>query len=326
MRPKQFIKNDELSGLKFYQYVSLSERMRDVDVIIIGGSYAGLSAAMALGRSLRKVLIIDYGKPCNINAQQSHNFITQDGEPPAAIRAKAKEQVLKYRTVKFLKDRVELVKREKNKFTVQTKRNEKFSGKKILFATGIVDLIPNIPGFEDCWGISIFQCPYCHGYEVANTAIGIIANADVAYELVKLLYNWSRQLFLFTNGSASLTQEQINKISQKRILIIESEISELDHKKGQVKNIILKNGLAYPVNAIFSKLPFLQATNIPQKQLGCELNSEGFIKTDMFQRTSVHGVYSAGDNAIISRAISVSTGTGAIAGMYINKELIEESF
>ena len=326
MRPKPIVNPEDLSGLKFYQFVSLYKQTKDFDVIIIGGSYAGLSAAMTLGRALRTVLIVDSGKSFTTGNIHAHNFITQDGEVLSTIATKAKEQVLKYRKVKFLKDKVESVIKQKEKFIVQTKRTEKFTAKKILFATGVVDMMPAIPGFADCWGISVLHCLYCNGYEVADTDIGIIANADIAYELIKLLYNWSKHLFLFTNGPAALSQEQKNKIRQKNIVIIETEIAELDHKKGQVKNIILKNGASHPVNAIFCKLAFLQATDIPQKQLGCELTGEGFIKTDMFQRTSVHGVYSAGDNAIMSRAIAVSAATGSIAGMYMNREIVEESF
>ncbi|MFT3911572.1 MAG: NAD(P)/FAD-dependent oxidoreductase [Ferruginibacter sp.] len=326
MRPKQTDQAETLSDLKFYQYVSLHKQTKDFDVIIIGGSYAGLSAAMTLGRARRKVLIIDSGNPCNIQTPQAHNFITQDGEVASAIAAKAKEQVLKYNTVKFMKDKAVKVIKDSGKFNVETRRNEKFSAKKILFATGVIDMIPDIPGFSECWGISVLHCPYCNGYEVADRDIGIIANADVAYEMIKLLYTWSTHLTLFTNGVSTLTKEQKLKISQKNIPVIEQEIASLDHKKGQIKNIVFKDAGFYPIDAIFCKLAFLQATDIPQKQLGCELTEEGFIKTDIFQRTSVHGVYSAGDNAVMPRVITVSAATGAIAGMNINKEISEESF
>ena len=140
------------------------------DVIVIGGSYAGLSASMALGRSLRSVLIIDSGKPCNRTAPHSHNFITQDGEPPATIAQKAKAQVLVYPTIQFVADTVQSAQKEKNLFRIKTEANVEFTAKKLLFTTGIRDLMPDLPGFADCWGISVIHCPYCPGYEVHGNA------------------------------------------------------------------------------------------------------------------------------------------------------------
>lgn len=326
MKPKQLITAEDLSDLKFYEYVSLNKQGKDYDVIIIGGSYAGLSAALTLGRALRKVLIIDKGDALQANDVYSHNFITHDGEIASSINAKAKDHVLKYKNVRFLKDKAETVVKEDNRFIVETRRKEKFTGKKILFATGLIDMMPAIPGFKECWGISILHCPYCNGYEYSDADIGILANGDIAFELVKLLFHWSRHLGLFTNGDAGLSQIQINKINEKKVKVISEEIESFDHKKGQLKNIVLKNGDVHSVNAIFCKPGFLQATDIPRKQLGCELTAEGFIKTDIYQRTSVPGVYSAGDNTIVSRAISLSAASGTVAAMHINKELIEETF
>lgn len=136
------------------------------EVIIIGGSYAGLSAAMALGRALRNVLIIDSGLPCNRQTPYSHNFITQDGEKPNIIAEKAKAQVLKYNTIKFLNDFVVSGKKNENGFVITTKTGEEYISKKLIFATGIKDIMPDIKGFAECWGTSVIHCPYCHGYEV----------------------------------------------------------------------------------------------------------------------------------------------------------------
>src|SRR6478736_6055187 len=155
---------------------------KNFDVIIIGGSYSGLSASMSLGRSLRQVLIIDSGLPCNRQTPHSHNFITQDGEKPAVISAKAKLQVDLYKTVHFYNGlAVKAIKKE-NGFEVSTESGEVFNSRKILFASGVKDLFPEIKGFADCWGISVLHCPYCHGYEVKNEKTAIIANGEMAYE------------------------------------------------------------------------------------------------------------------------------------------------
>ncbi|MEO6668529.1 MAG: NAD(P)/FAD-dependent oxidoreductase [Ferruginibacter sp.] len=326
MNPKPVVSMEDLSDLKFYEYVSLYKQSKDFDVVIIGGSYAGLSAAITLGRALRKVLILDKGDTYNANDIYSYNFITQDGNIASAIIAKAKEQVLRYKTVRFVKDKVETVINEHNKFTVETRRKERYSGKKILFATGVIDMMLNIPGFKECWGISVLYCPYCNGFEFTDTDIGIIANGETAFEMVKLLSNWSRHIILFTNEVSTLSKEQLKKIKEKNVLIVETEIVSLEHKKGHLKNVVLKDGNIHLINSIFCKLAFLQGTDVPQNQLDCELTGEGLIKTDVFQRTSVPGVFSAGDNCLISRAISVAAAAGTIAGMNINKELIEETF
>src|SRR5690606_28226163 len=143
--------------------------------IIIGGSYARLSAAMALGRSLRNVLIIDSGLPCNRQTPHSHNFITQDGEKPNVIAEKAKAQVLNYDTIKFYNGTAVSGSKIENGFVITTQTEEKFTAKKLIFATGIKDIMPDIKEFQACWGISVIHCPYCHGYEFRNQKTAILA-------------------------------------------------------------------------------------------------------------------------------------------------------
>src|SRR5688500_3542764 len=133
------------------------------DVIIIGGSYAGLSAAMALGRSLRNVLVIDSGNACNKQTPHSHNFITNDGNTPAEIAKKAKEQVMQYDTVKFLTGLATIARKSESGFEIETQNGEVFRSAKLLISTGISDIMPPIQGFAECWGISVLHCPYCHG-------------------------------------------------------------------------------------------------------------------------------------------------------------------
>lgn len=295
------------------------------DVIIIGGSYAGLSAAMALGRSLRKVLLIDSGKPCNRQTPHSHNFITQDGQSPQQIADKAKEQVLAYRTVQFYPGTALSGKQTKNGFEVETDQGEKFSGRKMLFATGIVDEMPPIPGFAECWGISVLHCPYCHGYEVSGANIGLLANGDVGFELCKLISNWSKNLIVFTNGKASFTEEQANKLSSKGFQIVEKTISAFEHSNGYIQQVLFQDGSTQPITAVFARPGFRQHSDIPV-QLGCLVTEQGFIQVDDFQKTTVAGVFAAGDNTTLFRAVSLAVAAGSKAGASLNKELIEEDF
>jgi thioredoxin reductase len=169
------------------------------DVIIIGGSYSGLSAAMSLGRALRQVLVIDSGLPCNRQTPHSHNFITQDGEKPAVISAKAKLQVEYYNSVQFYSGLATEAVKTQNAFEITTESGKVFYAKKILFATGVKDLLPEIPGLAECWGISVIHCPYCHGYEVKQQKTAIIANGAMGFEYAKMISNWTKDLRILTN-------------------------------------------------------------------------------------------------------------------------------
>lgn len=294
------------------------------DVIIIGGSYSGLSSAMALGRSLRKVLVVDHGKPCNRYTPHSHNFITQDGETPYHIYQKAKSQVLAYPTVDLKEDKVLTVSKTEDGFEAKT-LNDSFFAKKIILATGIKDVFPEIKGFEDCWGKSILHCPYCHGYEVQNQQIAVVGNGDIGYDFAKLIYQWSSNIVLLTDGKSTLSDEQASKLYSKGIRVIENTIEEYNHSEGQVTYIKLSEGMELSGDAVFARIPFQQSTSFAE-DLGCNMLPSGYVQVDEMQRTSVQGVYAVGDSTSMMRSVSAAVATGTKAGAMVNKELIEEEF
>ncbi|MEQ8475271.1 NAD(P)/FAD-dependent oxidoreductase [Fulvivirga sp.] len=295
------------------------------EVIIIGGSYAGLSAAMALGRSLRKVLIIDSGMPCNKQTPHSHNFITQDGEKPTVIALKAKEQVMKYNTVQFLNDLAISGQKTDNGFTIATKTGNHLSAKKLIFATGIRDIMPNVKGFADCWGISVVHCPYCHGYEIRKQKTGIMANGEKALHYAGLVNNLTDDLTILTSGKAEFDTEQFAKLEKNKISIIEKEVAAIEHENGYISKVIFNDGSAEKFNAIYAGLPFEQHSQIPA-DLGCEITEAGFIKVDMMQKTTVEGVYACGDNSSGMRSVANAVAAGNVAGAVVNKELVDEKF
>ena len=295
------------------------------DVIIVGGSYSGLAAGMALGRALRKVLIIDSGNPCNKQTPYSHNFLTNDGKPPAEIARLAKQQVQMYDSVEFLDALVTAGIKTEGGFEVQIQPGEKFTTKKLVFATGIKDIMPDIPGFAECWGISVLHCPYCHGYEVRHQKTGILANGDHGFELASLISNWTNDLTLYTNGNSTLTEQQRAKLQKHSIHIIETEIERLEHTNGYIQHILFKDGKKVPVKALYARLPFVQHSAIPQS-LGCEITPEGYVKIDAAQKTTVHGVFACGDNSTRMRTVANAVSMGTAAGLMVNKELIEEAF
>ncbi len=313
------------ASLKSFNKYNPMTSNKNFDVIIIGGSYAGLSAAMALGRSLRKVLIIDSGLPCNRQTPHSHNFITHDGENPGNIARKAKEQVLKYNTVTFLNDLAIRAEKSKDGFVITTFNGEEFEAKKLVFATGIKDIMPVINGFKECWGISVVHCPYCHGYELKGKKTGIMANGERAFHLASLINNLTNNITLLTSNKAAFTTEQINKLNKHGIKIVETEVSAIEHENGYIKNIVFKDGNKMDFDGVYAALPFIQHSDIPGS-LDCKLTELGYIEVDPFHKTSVDGVYACGDNSSMMRSVASAVYTGNLTGAMVNKELTEENF
>jgi thioredoxin reductase len=295
------------------------------DIIIVGGSYSGLAAGMALGRALKKVLIIDGGKPCNRQTPYSHNFITHDGDTPAEIAALANLQVRNYNTVKFFDGLATSGTKTENGFEISVASGETFTAKKLIFATGIRDIMPDIEGFAACWGISVLHCPYCHGYEIRHEKTGLLGNGEFVFDLAKLISNWANDLTLFTNGPATLTAEQTEQLGKHGIRIVETEVEKLQHTNGYLENIIFRNGTTTAIKAIYAPVPFEQHCKIPES-LGCELTEEGYIKIDSFQETTVKYIYACGDNATHMRTVANAVGMGTSAGMTVSKKMILEEF
>ncbi len=296
-----------------------------LDVVIVGGSFAGLSAALSLGRSSRRVLVIDNGNPCNRNTPNAHNFLTNDGSRPCDITERAKAQLLQYPTVTFLEGTVTDVSPVGKRFEIITENNKKFTSRKVLFATGVTDTLPHIDGFAECWGISILHCPYCHGYEVKNKKLGVLGNGDMGYELAKVISHWTDSLTLYTNGTSTLSPEEVQRLNKHNIIVVENEIEAVIRENGQIKQLQFKDTEPDAVDAVFTQLPFMQQCPLPEA-LGCELTEKGFIQVDKCLETTVPGVYAAGDCLTLFRSIANAVAAGNKVGGTINKQLIEEDF
>jgi len=295
------------------------------DVIIIGGSYAGLSTAMALGRSMRNTLIIDSGKPCNRYTPHSHNFITQDGAVPAEIATKAKEQVLKYDTVKFHQGIAVSGKKMEKGFEITVDSGEKFSSKKLVFATGVKDIFPDIKGFQDCWGKTVIHCPYCHGYEFKGKKTAVLANGERAFHITALVINLTNKITIITQGNPNFKEEQLIQLQKNKIQIIEKEVAEIEHQNGNISTLIFEDGSEENFNAAYAAIPFEQHCKIPL-DLGCEITETGHIKVDLFQKTTIPGMYACGDNSSPMRSVANAVATGNLTGAMVNNEITVEQF
>lgn len=294
------------------------------EVIIIGGSYAGLSAALALGRALRQVVVVDSGRPCNRQTPHSHNFLTRDGSTPAALAAAARTEVLAYPTVQLLAEEAVAASGGDGHFTVTTAGGKVLQARKLLFATGIRDLLPALPGFAECWGISAIHCPYCHGYEYRAQPTGILTNGETAAELGLLIRNWTAELTIFTNGPATLLPEQRQRLAARGVALDETPVRQLLHQGGYLTHLALADGRTAPLTALYARLPFAQHCSLPQ-QLGCAHSEAGYIQVDSFLKTNLPGVYAAGDATSPMRAVAAAVAAGMMAGAMLNRELIFEA-
>lgn len=292
------------------------------DVIIIGGSFAGLSAALALGRARRTVLVIDAGEPCNHMVKEAHNFITHDGDDPNLLRARAKDELTHYDTVRVIAGSVDRVSGSDGAFRVSMDE-QVLLGRRILLATGVKDLSPPIPGLAECWGTSVLHCPFCHGYEVRDSALGVLGSGAVGFEFARTIRNWSRKLILLTNGPSELTTEHADELTAHDVMVIEDPIAQLVHHDGQLTHVEFTNGRRMELKALFARLPF----SIPQEivlPLGCTLTDSGHVQVDGLNRTNVAGVFAAGDLTSPMRSLAAAIASGNIAGASITHSLVSQ--
>ncbi|WP_460503572.1 NAD(P)/FAD-dependent oxidoreductase, partial [Hymenobacter agri] len=235
------------------------------------------------------------------------------------------EQVVQYPTIELRADEALTAAPIAGGFLIETAAGTSLTARKVVLATGISDLLPDLPGFAACWGISVLHCPYCHGYEVAEKPLGVLGNGDVGYDFARLIRQWSGQLTLFTDGPATLTAEQRAALTHRGVAVVETPIRGFAHEQGQLRTVQLADGTDYPLAAVFARVPFRLPGTLAQ-QLGCALTEAGYVQVNEFQRTSMAGVYAAGDNTTPMRAVAAAVAAGSKAGALLNKELIDEDF
>jgi thioredoxin reductase len=243
---------------------------------------------------------------------------------PHVIASKAKEQVLRYPTVKFVNGKVAHARRSNSGFEIDTERSEQFTSRRLLFATGLKDIFPSIDGFEACWGKSIVHCPYCHGYEARGLKTVVLTNGELAFDYVKLIRNLTDDVVLLTNGPSKLTQEQTEALKRKSIQVIETPLTHIEQKEGQIETVILQDATRIPAQVLYWKPTSRQHCPLPE-QLGCELTEQGLLKVDAMQKTTIAGIFAAGDSSNW-RSVASAVSSGSFAGAVINKELADEDF
>lgn len=297
-----------------------------LDAVIIGGSVAGLSAALVLGRSRRRVVVLDTGKPCNHFTHASHGFFTRDGIEPAELAAVGREQLAAYPSVELRAVEAVGVSPVRGGFEVRLADGEALTARKVLLAYGLRDALPAVDGIEALWGKSVFHCPYCDGWEIRDQPVAIYGNSDAALHQTWLLRNLTADLVLCTGGAASPAVEAAReRLAKYGVRIIETPIAHVKSSGSQLEAIVFADGAALPRRAIFVRPDSSHSAPFAH-DLGCAIAEAGFIEVDRLGQTSTAGVYAAGDIANPFRSVAVASAGGSTAAAGINHALVTEDF
>ncbi|MCL6620132.1 MAG: NAD(P)/FAD-dependent oxidoreductase [Thermomonas hydrothermalis] len=289
------------------------------DVIVVGGSYSGMAAALQLLRARRSVLVIDAGERRNRFASHSHGFLGQDGMPPGDIAANARRQLQAYPTLTWREAQVETVTGQADAFTVTTADGESCRGRRLLLATGVTDELPEIDGLAPRWGKTVFHCPYCHGYELGQGRIGIIATSAMSIHQAELLTDWGA-VTLLVNGALDLAQETRSGLARRGVVIEEACIA---HIEGHA-DVTLMDGRRLSFAGLFVTTK-THPSNALAEMIGCALEETPMgvqIRADAESKTSVAGVFACGDVARFPHSVSLAVGNGAMTGVHIHRSLL----
>ena len=289
------------------------------DAIVIGGSYAGLSAALQLARARRRVLVIDAGVRRNRFAPASHGFLGQDGRAPGAIADEGKAQLLAYPNVRWQQGTVSQARASEGGFRVDTVEGHAALARALVLATGVVDELPAIAGLAERWGQHVFHCPYCHGYELDSGRIGVIATSPMSMHHALMLPDWG-QTTLFLNDAFVPDDEQRSALAARGVAVHEGAVARLQ----EAATVELHDGRRFVMDGLFTMSRTVLGSPVAE-QLGCALDegpTGAYIRTDAMQATTVPGVFACGDAARAAGNVAISVGAGAMAGAAAHRTLI----
>lgn len=289
------------------------------DVAIVGGSYAGMSAAMQVARARKNIVVIDSGRRRNRFAPFSHGFLGQDGRPPEAIAGDARAQLLAYPTVTWVDHAAAEADIVNGGFAIRTVDGQSFATKRVVLATGVVDDLPDIPGLAERWGKSVFHCPYCHGYELDRGRLGVLAVGPVSMHQAMLIPEWG-ETTLFTNDTFELDARQQDELAARGVAVETTPVAAIS----DTATVRLTDGRGLVLDGLFTA-PTTRMASPLAEQLGCAFDAGpvgSFIRTDVQKQTSVAGVFACGDAARAAGSVALAVGDGAIAGTAAHRSLI----
>lgn len=293
------------------------------DVIIIGGSFAGLAGALQLGRARRKVTVLDTGLPRNRFAGHSHGLLGHDHKPPLDILAQARQQLARYPSVKLVKARADSVGGALDDFSVLTDDGESLGARRLLLSYGVSDEMPDISGFAECWGKSIVPCPYCDGFEVAGQHWGLVWSGPQSLHAVSLFHDWTDRLTLFADGH-EISADERTELARRNVPVVDGRVAEIGHVGGQISTVNLDTGRAVAVDVLFAHPRNRPSANL-HETLGLEVVDTPVgiaLKVDERRETSVPGIYAAGDLANPMASVTLASSHGAMAAIFAQQSML----
>ncbi|MFC7785409.1 NAD(P)/FAD-dependent oxidoreductase [Rossellomorea sp. GCM10028870] len=297
-----------------------------LDCAVIGGGPAGLNASLVLGRSRRKTVLFDDDKPRNSVTKESHGFITRDGINPSELRRIARAELGNYPDVTIIEQRVGKVTKDHQRFTIETEAGDVYHAKKVILATGLKETFPEINSLKQYYGTSVFSCPFCDGWELRDRPLAVIAENTRAFHMAKVVYNWSSDLIVCTNGNKVLSINDKTILENKGISVYEQKISSLIGEDGYLKKISFEDGITVRREGGFVVPEMGQASTIGE-ELGCEFTDQGAIITDATGHTNVEGLFACGDTSIIAPSqLIIAAAAGSKTAIGVNAALFEEIF
>jgi thioredoxin reductase len=297
------------------------------DAVVVGAGAAGLSAALMLGRSRRRILVLDGGEPRNAPSSSVHYFLTRDGTPPEELLRIGREQLGAYPSVEVWEEGASGAAGSDGDFRVMLEGGSVVGARKILLATGVSDEVPEKPGFRELWGRGIYHCPYCHGWEVRDRPLAVLARTEHLAMQVTLIRNWSRDLVALTDGESGLEPDARDRLAALGVPLKEEKISSLEGDGG-LRRILFEDGSEIEREALFYGPPQRQRSDLAEF-LGGEVEAVGpfpaLVKSDPTTReTTVRGVYVAGDAGSIMQGAIMAAASGASAAAFLNHALCSE--
>lgn len=293
------------------------------DAIVIGGSFAGLSATMYLARARRNVLLIDAGKPRNRFTDASHGFLGQDGKSPSAIRAAGRAELAAYGNVSFIDGEAVDAGTDGDMFSVAMADGSEQRAGRLVLTTGVADILPNIDGLSERWGRSVLHCPFCHGYEYRDRPLGVLANHPMSAHQGELIPDWGPTTY-FTQGAFEPTPEEQGRLEARGASIERTPIVELLGTAPNLKAVRLADDRIIELAALFTA-PKLELTSPIAERLGCDI-AEGMqgplVEVDAQQQTSIAGVFAAGDMTTSMHSALLASAAGMTAGVCAYRSLV----
>ncbi|MDP4511314.1 NAD(P)/FAD-dependent oxidoreductase [Nonomuraea turcica] len=295
------------------------------EVVVVGGGPAGLSAALVLGRQRRRVLVVDAGRPRNAPAAEMHMFLGRDGGSPARLLADGRAEVAAYPTVELREGRVTSAEGESGRFTVTLEDGERVEASRLMLASGVTDEPVAVAGLAERWGKSVFHCPFCHGYETNGKVLAVIGNGFDAMLAAYVADRYSDDVVLCTNGASTMPEPVAAVVKARGIPVIETPLAGIE---GELDALTLSfaDGTTLAREAVYHRAPTRPNTDLAV-QLGCVLLPDGCVEVDEYGKTSVAGVYAAGDAAHLKAVpepvtlVGPSAADGVRAAVWLEQEM-----